>query len=156
MTNELFILPITSLFCNWFRKLYALNCQIWVQIWLAWHAGWLKHQDQGLCCMFSFVKDIQKLKYFFHLLWIWLLQWCTMGLETRRFRNATKCEVIESVPGILLKFIQCKCKLLMKNPGCSNVSSCRKHRLKCCGACGNCKGVNCTNAEEIAYDVAFR
>ena len=35
---------------------------------LTTHAGWLNHQDQGLCCIFSLVKSIQKLKYFFHLL----------------------------------------------------------------------------------------
>ena len=56
------------------------------------HAGWLKHQDQGLCCMFSLVKGIQKLKYSFHLLWIWLLHWYTTGLETRRLKNATNCD----------------------------------------------------------------
>ena len=32
------------------------------------HTGWLNHQDEGLCCMFSLVKGIQELKYFFHVL----------------------------------------------------------------------------------------
>jgi len=36
---------------------------------------------------------------------------------------------IEPVPGNLLKFLQCKCKLSMKNPSGSNISSCRKHML---------------------------
>ena len=27
---------------------------------------------------------------------------------------------------------------------------------KCCGACGDCKGKNCNNAEEIVYGVGFR
>ena len=27
---------------------------------------------------------------------------------------------------------------------------------KCCGACGDCEGENCNNAEEINYGVGFR
>ena len=56
---------------------------------------------------------------------------------------------IEPVPGNLLKFLQCKCKLSMRNPSGSNISSCRKYML--CRACGNCKVEKCNNAKEIVY-----
>ena len=53
------------------------------------HAGCLKHQD--MLHVFS-CEGYSKAEALFHLLWIWLLQWCTMGLETGRLKNATNCD----------------------------------------------------------------
>ena len=49
----------------------------------------------------------------------------------------------------LLQFVRCKCKLTSKNPCGRNICSCRKNWLKCVAACGDCRGVNCNNAEDV-------
>ena len=56
---------------------------------------------------------------------------------------------IAAAPETLLKFVQCKCKLSSRNPCGTNVCSCRKNGLKCVTACGDCRGQNCRNSEDI-------
>ena len=53
-------------------------------------------------------------------------------------------------PENLLKFVRCNCKLTSKNPCGRNTCSCRKSGLRCVAACGDCRGVNCSNADDIA------
>jgi len=59
---------------------------------------------------------------------------------------------LEPASESLLKFFQCKCKLSTANPCGNNTCFCCKHGLKCTTACGNCRGENCRNSKEIAYD----
>ncbi len=54
-----------------------------------------------------------------------------------------------AAPETLLKFVRCKCKLSSRNPCGTNLCSCRKNGLKCATACGDCRGENCKNAEDI-------
>ena len=54
-----------------------------------------------------------------------------------------------AAPENLLKFVRCKCKLSSRNPCGTNACSCRKNGLKCVTACGDCRGENCSNAEDI-------
>ena len=79
-----------------------------------------------------------------------MLQW---GWKIEGLRMQPIVLDLEPVPGSLLKFVQCKCKLSMKNPCISNISSCHKHRQKYCGVCGDYKGENC---KEIGYGVRFK
>ena len=60
----------------------------------------------------------------------------------------------EVAPESLLKFIRCKCKVSSRNPCGTNICSCRKNGLKCVTACGDCRGENCKNAEELILDVS--
>ena len=55
-------------------------------------------------------------------------------------------------PESLLKFVRCKCKLSSRNPCGTNICSCRKNGLMCVTACGDCRGVNCNNAEDFTLD----
>ena len=55
-------------------------------------------------------------------------------------------------PPNLLKVIQCGCKTSSSNPCGSNNCSCKWDGLKCVAACGNCRGVDCNNCEEIEHD----
>jgi len=55
-------------------------------------------------------------------------------------------------PESLLKFVRCKCKLSSRNPCGTNICSCRKNGLRCVTACGDCRGVNCNNAEDFTLD----
>ncbi len=59
---------------------------------------------------------------------------------------------LAAAPEALLKFVRCKCKLTSTNPCGTNTCSCRKHGLKCVTACGDCRGVNCLNAEDDFID----
>lgn len=56
---------------------------------------------------------------------------------------------IGPAPETLLNFVRCKCKLSSRNPCGSNLCSCRRNGLKCVTACGDCRGENCKNSEEI-------
>ena len=49
----------------------------------------------------------------------------------------------------LLKFVCCKCKLTSRNPHGTNSCSCCKNGLKCATAFGDCRGLNCLNADDI-------
>ena len=51
---------------------FIVNCEFRFDDGLAEEKN---HQDQGLCSMFSLI-NVLKLKYFFYLLWIWILQCC--------------------------------------------------------------------------------
>ena len=77
------------------------------------------------------------------------LQW---GWKLEGFKLQPIMTDMEPAPDNLLKFVRCKCKLSTANPCGSNICSCRKHGLKCCGACGDCRGESCRNAEEIVCD----
>lgn len=55
----------------------------------------------------------------------------------------------DAAPQSLLQFVRCKCKLSSRNPCGNNGCSCRKNGLKCVTACGDCRGDNCKNAEEL-------
>ena len=59
----------------------------------------------------------------------------------------------EVAPESLLKFVRCKCKVSSRNTCGSNICSCRKNGLKCVTACGDCRGENCKNAEEVIFNV---
>ena len=59
---------------------------------------------------------------------------------------------MEAGPESLLKFVRCKCKVSSRNPCGNNVCSCRKNGLKCVTACGDCRGENCNNADEVILD----
>ena len=59
---------------------------------------------------------------------------------------------LDAAPKSLLKFVRCKCKLTSKNPCGNNLCSCRKNGLKCVSACGDCRGQNCKNSEEVEED----
>ena len=48
--------------------------------------------------------------------------------------------------------MRCKCKLSSRNPCGTNACTCRKNGLKCVTACGDCRGNDCKNAEDIALD----
>ena len=71
--------------------------------------------------------------------WVWRL-------------NGTKLNPIMTdlppVPETLLKFVRCKCKLTSKNPCGTNTCSCHKNGLKCVTARGDCRGLNCLNADD--------
>jgi len=56
---------------------------------------------------------------------------------------------LPAAPEALLKFVRCKCKLTSRNTCGTNACSCRKNGLKCVTACGDCRGLNCQNADEI-------
>ena len=56
---------------------------------------------------------------------------------------------LDAAPDSLLKFVRCKCKLSSKNPCGTNTCSCRKNGLKCVTACGDYRGENCENSEEV-------
>ena len=45
----------------------------------------------------------------------------------------------------LLKVILCKCKFSSKNTCGSKQCSCANNRLRCVSACGDCRGVSCSN-----------
>ena len=57
---------------------------------------------------------------------------------------------LDAVPESLLKFVWCKCKLTSKNHCGNNLCSC--NGLKCVSACGDCRGQNCKNSEEMEDD----
>ena len=69
----------------------------------------------------SLVKGIQKLKSYCESDFFDGAQW---GWKLGGSRMQPTVMDVEPVPGNLLKFIQCKCKLSMKNPCGSNISSC--------------------------------
>ena len=51
-------------------------------------------------------------------------------------------------PSVLLNVIRCNCK-----GDCSGIRcSCRKHRLDCTLACGECKGLSCANSPQPDFD----
>ena len=56
---------------------------------------------------------------------------------------------LPAAPETLLKFVHFKCKLTSRNPCGTNACSCRKNGLKCVTACGDCRGLNCLNADDI-------
>ncbi|KAJ8018287.1 hypothetical protein HOLleu_43796 [Holothuria leucospilota] len=47
-------------------------------------------------------------------------------------------------PEMLLKVIRCKCKTNCDTKRCT----CRKHGLECSTGCGECRGIDCTNAAD--------
>ena len=59
---------------------------------------------------------------------------------------------IAAAPETLLQFVRCKCKLSSRNPCGTNICSCQKNGLKCVTACGDCRGENCRNAEDIIFE----
>ncbi len=60
---------------------------------------------------------------------------------------------IDPAPDKLLNFVQCKCKVSSRNPCGTNLCSCRKNKLKCLSACGDCRGENCMNCEETVLEI---
>ena len=60
----------------------------------------------------------------------------------------------EPAPAFLLNFIRCNCKLTSKNTCGTNMCSCRRNGLKCVRACGDCRGINCHNVEEMILEEA--
>jgi hypothetical protein len=54
---------------------------------------------------------------------------------------------LEPAPKKLLQFIRCKCKMSSSNPCGTNSCSCRKNGLHCVAACGDCRGMDCSNKE---------
>ena len=72
-----------------------------------------------------------------------------------KLNDSTLIPVMTDIPaGLenLLKFVRCKCKLSSRNPCGTNACTCRKNGLKCVTACGDCRGNDCKNAENIALD----
>ena len=51
-------------------------------------------------------------------------------------------------PEMLLKCIHCNCK---KRYNINSNCSCRRHRLQCSMACGNCRGVGCENRQVVDF-----
>lgn len=51
---------------------------------------------------------------------------------------------LPAAPASLLRIVRCNCK-----SGCGKSCSCRKHGLDCRIQCTHCKGVSCTNAQEV-------
>ena len=48
-------------------------------------------------------------------------------------------------PDELLKIIRCNC-----HTDCSSMRcTCKKHNVKCSSACGNCRGLGCTNSDNL-------
>ncbi|XP_065911780.1 uncharacterized protein [Dysidea avara] len=60
---------------------------------------------------------------------------------------------LPAAPETLLKFVRCKCKPSSRNPCGTNACSCRKNGLKCVTACGDCRGVNCKNTDDIILEL---
>ena len=56
---------------------------------------------------------------------------------------------LPTAPETLLKFVHCKCKFTSRNPCGTNACSCHKNGLKCVNACGDYRGLNCLNADDI-------
>ena len=54
----------------------------------------------------------------------------------------------EVAPSDLLKVIRCNCKISLRNPCGSGLCSCRTNSLSCVAACGDCKGINCSNVSQ--------
>jgi hypothetical protein len=55
---------------------------------------------------------------------------------------------LEPAPKAILEIIRCNCK-----EGCSTMRcSCKKHGIDCSAACGNCRGVSCTNSPKPHLD----
>ena len=55
---------------------------------------------------------------------------------------------LQCAPEWLLNVIHCNCKLSSKIPCGTKLCSCRKNRLNCVPACGDCKGKFCDNKDE--------
>jgi hypothetical protein len=73
------------------------------------------------------------------------LEW---GWSLQEERLVPKQCDLPAAPERLLKKVKCCCKA-----GCDSVRcSCRKHGLMCSAACGDCKGVNCSNVDIAADD----
>lgn len=65
----------------------------------------------------------------------------------------------EPAPEHILQIIRCNCSTTTKNP-CGKLCQCRRHGIPCMTACGQCQGINCTNAinngdDEMGDDSEF-
>ena len=59
---------------------------------------------------------------------------------------------VPPAPDELLNIVRCNCKMSSKNPCGGRQCSCRNHGLKCVPACGDCRGLNCSNCDEAPND----
>lgn len=64
------------------------------------------------------------------------------GWVLNRGRLEPKTTDLAAAPESLLQIVRCNCKVNCDTRRCS----CRKHGLECSAACGECRGVGCTNA----------
>ena len=55
-------------------------------------------------------------------------------------------------PQNILKVIRCHCKSTTKNQCGTNVCTCRKNRIRCMPACGECNGIDCNNKSVSYFD----
>ena len=115
---------------------------------LIWDAGWLgfgkKHQDQGLCSIFSLTKGIQRLEHFSHLL---ILQCMVQDPLLRGW----KLEGSRMQP-IVIDINQYQKTCL--NSYNVNVSFLHQTHVltiypQCCGPCNCCRGESYKSAEII-------
>lgn len=60
-------------------------------------------------------------------------------------RLEPKTTDLPAAPEALLKVVRCNCKTDCNTRRCT----CKKHGLDCSGACGECRGVGCTNSPEL-------
>jgi hypothetical protein len=70
------------------------------------------------------------------LLWGW-----TLSQSQNSFRLKPIRLMMEPAPASLLKLVKCNCQGKCEKNSCS----CRKNGLLCSLACGQCKGITCTN-----------
>ena len=105
------------------RKLHALYCQMWVKIWFGMLDGWNTKIKVYAAC-FLLWREFKSWSTFPPIVNLIssmvqdMLQW---GRKQESLRMQLIVIDIEPVHGSLLKFLQCKCKLSMKNPCGSNI-----------------------------------
>ena len=89
MSNEIFILLIANLFCNW--EFHALYYQMWVQIWLGMLDGWNTKIKVYAAC-FLFWRIFKSWSTFPPIVNLTSFNGAQWGMETRRLKNATDCD----------------------------------------------------------------
>lgn len=69
------------------------------------------------------------------------------GWDTAKDKLQPILTHLPPAPEKLLKIIRCNCKTDCDNKRCN----CKKHGLQCSVACGDCRGVSCSNAPSVAH-----
>ena len=77
---------------------------------------------------------------------------CSWGWKTKNGVFAPVMTDLDPAPEELLKFVQCKCKVMSKSPCSTKLRSCLKHGRTCVTACSGCCGTECSNVSEATPD----
>ena len=77
---------------------------------------------------------------------------CSWGWKMKNGVFAPVMTDLDPAPEELLKFVQCKCKVMSKSPCSTKLCSCLKHGRTCVTACSGCCGTECSNVSEATPD----